>query len=184
MPTAVNYAALEEELKTGKGFSSFSSLQNLRVAVARRRHRIQQLFNELTFEQVMSVSSYNFISGRDMQSDEAIAAYIRGACETMHHPVGTCKMGTDSMAVVDPALRVHGIEGLRIVDASIMPTITTGNTNAPIITIAEKAADLIKAAHSLLLAHQSSQSLVSARGKHHKGKKEGQILWDQGFADR
>ncbi|MEH1887711.1 GMC family oxidoreductase [Nostoc sp.] len=95
--------------------------------------------------------------GLDVTSDTGIAAYIRQAVNTFWHPVGTCKMGTDCMAVVDSELRVHGVEGLRIVDASIMPTITTGNTNAPTIAIAEKAADLIKAAHSLLIAHQSSQ---------------------------
>ncbi|MEH2359197.1 MAG: GMC oxidoreductase [Nostoc sp.] len=83
--------------------------------------------------------------GANIQSDDAIAAYIRDACSTVWHPVGTCKMGTDRMAVVDPELRVHGVEGLRVVDASIMPTITTGNTNAPTIMIGEKAADLIKA---------------------------------------
>ncbi|MEG3858813.1 GMC family oxidoreductase [Microcoleus sp. herbarium12] len=82
----------------------------------------------------------------DVNSDEALEAYIRETCGTVFHPVGTCKMGTDSMAVVDPELRVHGVKGLRVVDASIMPTITTGNTNAPIIAIGEKAADLIKAA--------------------------------------
>jgi choline dehydrogenase len=64
----------------------------------------------------------------------------------MWHPVGTCKMGTDPMAVVDTELRVYGVEGLRVVDASIVPTITTGNTDAPTIMIGEKAADLIKAA--------------------------------------
>ncbi|MBG1245102.1 GMC family oxidoreductase [Nostoc sp. NZL] len=84
--------------------------------------------------------------GADKQSDTALVAYIREACDTVYHPVGTCKMGTDPMAVVDPQLRVYGIEGLRVVDASIMPTITTGNTNAPTIMIGEKAADLIKAA--------------------------------------
>jgi choline dehydrogenase len=83
--------------------------------------------------------------GADVQSDAALEAYIRETCSTVYHPIGTCKMGTDSMAVVDSELRVHGIEGLRVVDASIMPTITTGNTNAPTIMIGEKAADLIKA---------------------------------------
>jgi choline dehydrogenase len=83
--------------------------------------------------------------GANVTSDEAIASYVRDGCSTVWHPVGTCKMGNDSMAVVDPELRVHGIEGLRVVDASIMPTITTGNTNAPTIAIGEKAADLIKA---------------------------------------
>jgi len=83
--------------------------------------------------------------GADVTSDEALEAYIRDACSTEWHPVGTCKMGIDPMAVVDPELRVHGVEGLRVVDASIMPKITTGNTNAPTIMIGEKAADLIKA---------------------------------------
>ncbi|MFY9585018.1 MAG: choline dehydrogenase [Candidatus Acidiferrales bacterium] len=81
--------------------------------------------------------------GPAAQNDEAIAEYIRETCETLYHPVGTCKMGTDAMAVVDPHLRVLGVEGLRVVDASIMPTIIGGNTNAPTIMIAEKAADLI-----------------------------------------
>jgi choline dehydrogenase len=82
--------------------------------------------------------------GADIQSNEALEAYIRDTASTLGHQVGTCKMGTDPMAVVDPELRVHGIQGLRVVDASIMPTITTGNTNAPTIMIGEKAADLIR----------------------------------------
>lgn len=81
--------------------------------------------------------------GPQAQSDSEIAAYVRQACECLWHPVGTCKMGRDPMAVVDPELQVHGVWGLRVVDASIMPTIPTGNTNAPTIMIAEKAADLI-----------------------------------------
>lgn len=79
------------------------------------------------------------------RTDDAIWQHILQQLETVYHPVGTCKMGpeTDEMAVVDSNLRVRGIEGLRVVDASIMPTIVSGNTNAPVFMIAEKAADLI-----------------------------------------
>lgn len=79
----------------------------------------------------------------DSSSDDAWAEHIRRSLETIYHPVGTCKMGQDEMAVVDDTLCVHQIEGLRIVDASVMPRIVSGNTNAPVIMIAEKAADLI-----------------------------------------
>ncbi|MBM3490855.1 MAG: choline dehydrogenase [Alphaproteobacteria bacterium] len=78
--------------------------------------------------------------------DGALEQHIRAAGGIVFHPVGTCKMGSDPLAVVDPNLRVHGLAGLRVVDASIMPTVTTGNTNAPTIMIAEKAADLIQRA--------------------------------------
>jgi choline dehydrogenase-like flavoprotein len=82
----------------------------------------------------------------DDSTDEGIRQELRQRSDTVYHPVGTCRMGTDAQAVVDPSLRVHGIAGLRVVDASIMPTLIGGNTNAPTIMIAEKAADLIKAA--------------------------------------
>ena len=77
----------------------------------------------------------------DMESDEQLIEHIREAAETLYHPVGTCKMGDDDMAVVDERLAVHGTDRLRVVDASIMPTITSGNTDAPTTMIAEKAAD-------------------------------------------
>ena len=83
--------------------------------------------------------------GAAVQSDDEIKAWIRGNVQTIYHPVGTCKMGSDDMAVVDAELRVHGIASLRVVDASIMPKITNGNTNAPSIMIGERASDFIRA---------------------------------------
>ena len=80
----------------------------------------------------------------DIMDRKAIEEDIRNRADTQYHPVGTCKMGRDDMAVVDPRLKVHGIDGLRVVDASIMPNLITGNTNAPSIMIGEKAADMIK----------------------------------------
>jgi choline dehydrogenase len=84
------------------------------------------------------------IPGPEAKDDQALRAHIVKYAETLYHPVGTCKMGSDAAAVVDCELRVHGVEGLRVVDASIMPTVPGGNTNAPTIMIAEKAADLIR----------------------------------------
>ena len=81
--------------------------------------------------------------GAHIQSDADLLEWVRNTAETTYHPVGTCKMGQDAMAVVDPELRVHGIEGLRVADASIMPTLTSGNTNAPCIMIGEKCAEMV-----------------------------------------
>lgn len=84
-----------------------------------------------------------FLPGPEVDGDEDLMAFARAKGTTIFHPCGTCKMGRDPMAVVDERLRVHGVSGLRVVDASIMPTMTSGNTNAPTIMIAEKASDMI-----------------------------------------
>jgi choline dehydrogenase len=94
--------------------------------------------------------SWEIGPGPKAQSDEEILAFIRNRAETIYHPVGTCKIGRDDdpMTVVDVNLCVKGVKGLRVVDASVMPSLIGGNTNAPSIMIAEKAADLIKQTHS------------------------------------
>jgi choline dehydrogenase-like flavoprotein len=86
-----------------------------------------------------------FAKSAAAQTDLQIEHFIRDHADTIYHPVGTCRMGTGPDAVVDAELRVHGLHGLRVVDASIMPRVVGGNTNAPVIMIAEKAADMIKA---------------------------------------
>jgi choline dehydrogenase len=84
--------------------------------------------------------------GANIAADDELLDWVRNNAETTYHPVGTCKMGSDPMAVVDEQLRVHGMAGLRVADASIMPTLTSGNTNAPTIMIGEKAARMVLAA--------------------------------------
>jgi choline dehydrogenase len=79
-----------------------------------------------------------------VQSDDEIADFIRSSSYTVHHQVGTCRMGSGAEAVVDPQLRLKGLSGLRVVDASVIPSIVGGNTNAVVVMIAEKAADLIR----------------------------------------
>ena len=104
------------------------------IKVARRIAEAPALASEILDE---------YVPGREFQTDEELLLAARKYSQTIYHPTSTCKMGHDDMAVVDDRLRVHGIQGLRVADASIMPEITSGNTNAPSIMIGEKASDMI-----------------------------------------
>jgi choline dehydrogenase-like flavoprotein len=88
--------------------------------------------------------STGMLIGPDSLSDEDVEAHCRQRLQTLYHPVGTCRMGDEPTAVVDRELRVRGVEGLRVVDASVMPTVPRGNTNGPVIALAERASDLIR----------------------------------------
>ncbi len=97
---------------------------------------------------ILRAPAFDRYRGRELytaraNTDDEIRAAIRARADTVYHPVGTCRMGADSMAVVDPQLRVHGVERLRVVDCSVMPRIVSGNTNAPAIMIGERASDFI-----------------------------------------
>ena len=103
----------------------------------------KQMMQILNHESFAKYTENHVMRPIDINDDKDIEQAIREEADTIYHPVGTCKMGNDEMAVVDNQLKVHGIEGLRIIDASIMPTLVGGNTNAPTIMIAEKASDII-----------------------------------------
>jgi choline dehydrogenase len=100
----------------------------------------------MTAPSMQGIAADEIAPGVTIQADDELLDWIRNNAETTYHPVGTCKMGSDPMAVVDDQLRVHGMEGLRVADASIMPTLTSGNTNAPSIMIGEKASRMVLAA--------------------------------------
>lgn len=102
---------------------------------------------EVMQSEALAPLHHSFVTPTD-HSEDGLAAHIRRSAETIYHPVGTCKMGTDTEAVVNESLQVHGIEGLRVVDASVMPEIISGNTNAAVMMIAEKASDMILSTYS------------------------------------
>ena len=87
--------------------------------------------------------------GPDVRGNAALCEFVRRSADSYHHQAGSCKMGSDELSVVDPQLRVYGVEGLRIADASVMPQVPSGNCHAGIVMIAERVADLIKSAHGL-----------------------------------
>ena len=113
---------------------------DLRVLLAGTRHA-RRIFATPPLAQHSAAET---MPGGDIQTEEALIDCFRSAGTNLHHPVGTCRMGDDPMAVVDARLRVRGLEGLRVIDASVMPTVTTGNTNAPTIMIGEKGAAMIR----------------------------------------
>jgi choline dehydrogenase len=117
-----------------------SAPSDLRVLMAGLQHT-RRIFAQPA---IAAYSAGETMPGTGIDTDQEFAEFARHNGSNVFHPVGTCKMGTDPMAVVDPRLRVHGIDGLRVVDASIMPAVTTGNTNAPTIMIGEKGAQMIK----------------------------------------
>ncbi len=114
--------------------------------MARMVRGFRVMRNILAQPALASLGGREAAASASAQTDAQIEAFIRAHADTIYHPVGTCSMGSGPMDVVDAQLRVHGVQGLRVVDASIMPRIVSGNTNAPTIMIAEKAADLIRAA--------------------------------------
>ena len=117
-----------------------SAPNDLRVLIAGTQHT-RRIFAQPAMARYSVAET---VPGPAVDNEEAFGEFARAAGTNVFHPVGTCKMGTDAMAVVDPRLRVHGIQGLRVVDASIMPAVTTGNTNAPTIMIGEKGAAMIR----------------------------------------
>jgi choline dehydrogenase len=117
-----------------------SAPSDLRVLIAGVNHT-RRIFSQPA---MAPYSVEETVPGREFTTDDDFAQFARNNGTNVFHPVGTCKMGTDPMAVVDPRLRVHGVAGLRVIDASIMPGVTTGNTNAPTIMIGEKGAAMIR----------------------------------------
>ena len=93
---------------------------------------------------MMDIRGEEFSPGVDVETDDEILNFIRNTAETAYHPIGTCRMGQGPECVVDERLKVHGLDGLRIADGSIMPTMVSGNTNAACIMIGEKASEMIK----------------------------------------
>ena len=120
--------------------ANYLSTENDRRAMVAAVRRVRKIFAAPALD---SYREKELLPGEDRQTDEEILSYVRANAESVYHPIGTCKMGQDELSVVDERLRVHGIDGLRVADASIMPTIVSGNTNAPAIMIAEKCADML-----------------------------------------
>ena len=139
----VNAVAIMSNDPTGQPaiLANYLERQTDRDVLLRGMHKMREISSQPAWQKVMK---REIAPGPEATTDEDLTAFARKMGTTIFHPCGTCKMGSDPMAVVDERLRLRGLDGLRVVDASIMPTMTSGNTNAPTIMIAEKAADMIR----------------------------------------
>jgi choline dehydrogenase len=138
----VHIAAADPRKPPAINFNFLSSPPDAELTV----HAVRIAREIMTAPAMTPLQMSEIAPGADRTTDDEILDWVRNAAETTYHPVGTCKMGSDPMAVVDDQLRVRGMERLRVADASIMPTLTSGNTNAPSIMIGEKASRMILAA--------------------------------------
>jgi choline dehydrogenase-like flavoprotein len=138
----VSLASADPSVAPAIDFNFFSHEDDKKVLVDGIR-QARKILNTPAFDEHRGEELH---PGAAAQTDEELFVKAKERLGTVFHPVGTCKMGNDPMAVVDADLKVYGVENLRVVDASIMPTLISGNTNAPTIAIAEKAADLILSA--------------------------------------
>jgi choline dehydrogenase len=157
-PRSRGYVAVGSPDPTAKPIivhNYYEDPQDMRTAIDGVR-AVMEIARETPLAQC--ISGPLFVPASD--SDEDIEAHIRETMQTLYHPVGTCRMGSDATSVLDTELRVRGVEGLRVVDASVMPTVPRGNTNAPTIAIAERAADLIRGIEPLA----PSEPKVAAAG--------------------
>ena len=111
---------------------------------------IRQMRKILATEPLASLILSEMAPGADLQTDEQLLDHMELHGKCAYHPVGTCKMGTDAMSVLDERLRVRGVESLRVVDASVMPHVTSGNTHAPVVMIGEKGASMILADYAAM----------------------------------
>lgn len=139
-PKSIGEVRLGEGRSLSIDFNFFSDEQDARVLV----EGVKLARRILAQPQFADIRGAEMLPGPQVQSDEELLAHLREKAATVFHPVGTCKMGSDDAAVVTPELKVRGVANLRVADASIMPTLISGNTNAPCIMIGEKAADLIR----------------------------------------
>jgi choline dehydrogenase-like flavoprotein len=138
-PKSIGEIRLGRDGKPVIDFNFLSDPQDARVLIEGLK-LARRILADQPFD---GIRGTEMLPGKHVQTDEQLMTYVRDYAATVFHPVGTCKMGIDPMSVVGPDLKVHGVQGLRVVDASIMPTLISGNTNAPCIMIGEKAADMI-----------------------------------------